>query len=203
MDIHFSHTEILGFISTALMLASRGVYFTSIFRGQTKPHAFSWLIWGVISSIGFAAQVAEGAGAGAWARGVSAATCFMLVILALMQSGRGMITRADWITLAAAFLTIPLWVVTKTPVWSVVIVVIIDLIGYAPTVRKSWGSPWQEKALSYFISSACAFFAVLAVENYTLSTWLYSATLTFSNAAMGVILLWRRQVLRGVKASAA
>ncbi len=191
----FVFTEIFGLVSTALMLMSRAVYFNSIFKGQTKPHAFSWLIWGVISSIGFAAQVAEGAGAGSWARGVSAATCFMLVILALMR-GERYIAKSDWVTLAVAFMAIPLWIATKTPFWSVLLVVIIDNIGYIPTIRKSWMKPYEEKALSYFISGACAFFSLLAIEHYTPSTWLYPLVLTFSNTGMGSLLLIRRLVLR-------
>lgn len=197
-----NHLEFFGLLSTALMLTSRGIYFTSIFQGKTRPHAFSWLIWGVISSIGFAAQVAEGAGAGSWARGFSAATCFMLVIISMMR-GEKHITRGDWVTLVVALTAIPLWLATKTPFWSVLIVVTIDTIGYMPTIRKSWNKPYEEKALSYFVSGSCAFFSLLAIAHYTPSTWLYPLTLTFSNTAMGTLLLWRRRAMRQEAALAA
>src|SRR5690606_38143168 len=102
---------IFGLLSVGMMLCSRGTYFVSIFQGKTRPHAFSWLIWGTISSIGFAAQFAEGAGAGAWARGFGAATCFLLIVLSLFKGERN-ITRGDCLTLLAALLAIPLWIVT-------------------------------------------------------------------------------------------
>jgi hypothetical protein len=184
--------ELFGFLSTALMALSRIVYFTSIFKGKTKPHAFSWLIWGAISSIGFAAQVAEGAGPGSWARGLSAVTCCVLAVLCYFK-GEKNITRGDWLMLASGLAAIPLWIITKTPVWSVIIVCVIDTIGYLPTVRKSWDKPYEETHVSYFISSACAVFALFAIDNYTISTWLYTAVLAVSNSAMAVFLLVRSQ----------
>ena len=176
------------------MIASRATYFTSIFRGKTKPHVFSWLIWGTLSAIGFLAQVAENAGPGSWARGLSAATCFILVVIALLH-GEKNLTRGDWITLAVALSAIPLWIITKTPVWSVLLVCLIDTAGYLPTIRKSWERPFQEAWEGYALSTGAAFFALLAVENYTISTWLYSAVLTASNGSMAAFLLMRRRYL--------
>ncbi len=190
-----SHVQILGALSALLTLLSRANYFHSIFKGKTKPHAFSWFIWGVISSVGAAAQIAKGAGPGAWARTLASATNFVVVIVALIAGTRD-IKRSDWITLIIALSTIPLWIATKTPVWSVIIVCTIDTAGYFPSVRKSWERPHQETSRSYFISSGSAFLSVLAIEHYSLSTWLYPAVLTCSNACMALFLLWRRRVLR-------
>ena len=187
-------TVFFGFVSIAMMALSRAIYLTSIFKGKTKPHAFSWLIWATISSIGFAAQVAEGAGPGSWARGFSAATCCVLVVLGYFK-GEKNITRGDWATLAVAMTTVPLWIITKTPVWSVIIVCIIDTIGYFPTVRKAWDKPYEESASSYFIATLCSFFSLFAIEHYTISTWLYPALLVVSNSALGAFLLVRRGTL--------
>jgi len=181
---------LFGLLSVVVMLAARVSYFTSIWQGKTQPHAFSWFIWGVISSIGFAAQFAEGAGAGSWARGFGAVTCFVLVGISLTRGERN-ITRADWTTLCIALLAVPLWVLMKTPLWSVVLVCLIDTAGYLPTVRKSWHKPRSESALSYSLGSLGAVLTLLAIENYTVSTWLYPAVLAVSNGAMAVFLILR------------
>lgn len=188
------HKLLFGYLSVAMMALSRAVYFTSIYKGKTRPHAFSWLIWTVISAIGFAAQVAEGAGPGSWARGFSAATCLLLVVLGYYR-GEKNITRGDWLTLGVALSCVPLWIITRTPVWSVIIVCFIDTIGYLPTVRKARLKPREESASSYFIASLCALFALFAIENYTVSTWLYSALLVASNSALALFLLARRQTM--------
>ena len=185
-----------GLLSTALMLASRATYFYSIYKGETKPHAFSWLIWAVISCIGFAAQFAEGAGAGSWARGVSALTCIILVFIGF-KWGEKNITRSDWATLVVAFLAVPLWIITETPLWSVILVVIIDTIGYIPTIRKVWRNPHQETPVSYILSCLCALFSLAAIEHYTPSTWLYPLALTITNAIMFMLIyLWRGDIYR-------
>ena len=184
-----------------MSMCSRANYFHAIFRGKTKPHAFSWLIWGVISSIGVAAQLAEGAGAGAWARMFATVTNFILVFVSLKKGTRN-ITRSDWITLIVALSAVPLWIITKTPVWSVILVCVIDTLGYLPTVRKSWEKPHEEAALSYLISGCGAFFSLIAIEHYTLSTWLYPAALTCSNTAMALFLVLRRKHARKVIAGA-
>lgn len=175
-----------------MMFFSRGVYFLSIHKGHTRPHAFSWLIWGVISSIGFAAQVAEGGGVGSWPRGFGAVTCFLIVILACFK-GEKNITRGDWVTLLVALSAIPLWMATKTPVWSVILVCIIDTIGYIPTLRKAWHKPQEETPRGYFLSCFGAFFSLIALEAYTLSTWLYPLVLTFSNGSMAAFLILRKR----------
>lgn len=187
--------ELYAIAATLMMFFSRGVYFTAIMRGMTKPHAFSWFIWGIISSIGVTAQIAEGAGVGSWPRLFGALSCFVIVFLALFK-GEKNIARADWITLAAALCAIPLWVLTKTPVWSVILVCTIDTIGYLPTARKAWHKPHEEAAWGYFLSTVGAVFSVIAIEAYTPSTWLYPAVLVVSNGMMGSYLLLRRAALK-------
>ena len=42
--MHIPPKELLGFISLALAVIGYSTYFWAIFRGQTKPHMFSWII---------------------------------------------------------------------------------------------------------------------------------------------------------------
>lgn len=186
-----TQTEIFGVVSTGMIFISRLFYFNGIFRHGAKSHAFSWLIWGTISAVGFAAQVAEGAGPGAWARGFSCATCFLLVGIGYLRGDRGY-TRSDWITLIVSLMAVPLWIVTKTPLWSVILVCIIDTVGFLPTVRKAWEKPWEEPASGYAFFSAGAFLSLLAIENWNPSTWLYPVLMVFTNCSMAAYLLIRR-----------
>jgi len=186
-------TLVFGVLSILMTVISRANYFYAVWQGKTKPHAFSWFIWGTVSSIGTAAQVLEGAGAGAWARILASISNFVLAGVALRRDMRVNIRPVDWATLAVALLAIPLWIATKTPVWSVILVCIIDTIGYVPTLRKSWHRPHEETARSYTLSAFSAIFSVLAVEHYSLSTWLYPAVLGVTNVGMVAYLLTRRR----------
>jgi hypothetical protein len=189
-----SAKDIYAAIAIALMLFSRGTYLTSILRGRTKPHAFSWLIWGVISSIGLAAQIADHAGPAIWVRAVGSVSCFFILGLCWWKGERD-IRRADWITLLVALAAVPLWIATQTPVWSVILVCLIDTSGYVPTARKVWRKPGEETPYSYIFSCLGAFLSLLAIENYTPSTWLYPLVLTLSNLSMASFIFIRRAIL--------
>jgi hypothetical protein len=185
-------TEIYGLLATLMVFASRVFYFKCIFKDGAKPHAFSWLIWGTISAVGFAAQVAEGAGPGAWARGFACATCFILVIIGYRRGDRSY-ARADWVTLAISLSAIPLWVITQSPLGSVILVCIIDTVGYLPTLRKAWHKPHEEPATGYAFFAVGALLSLFALEHYTPSTWLYPVVMVLSNTAMTFFLILRRQ----------
>jgi hypothetical protein len=195
--VHEPLRAILGALSVFMLVCSRGGYFYGILKGRTRPHGFSWFIWGTISGIGFAAQVAEGAGPGSWARGFGSVTCFLLAWLGYKHGERN-IKRIDWATLFVAFASIPLWMATETPFWSVLIVCAIDTIGYIPTVRKAWHKPQEEFAVSYLFSCLAALFSFFAIREYTPSTWLYPVVLTFTNGAMWALLKRRMKVLEAL-----
>lgn len=184
-------TAFFGVLSTFMIFVSRYAYFRRVFKFGARPHAFSWLIWGSISAVGFAAQVAEGAGPGAWARGFACVTCFLLVWAGYVRGDRSY-SRADWATLAISLAAIPLWIVTKTPFWSVVIVCIIDTVGYLPTIRKAMLKPQEEPAMGYAWFALGALFSLFAIEHYTPSTWLYPVVMVASNSAMVCFLLLRQ-----------
>ena len=47
-------------LAIALTLVAFLPYIASILRGKTRPHVFSWVIWGVTTFIVFLAQVQDG-----------------------------------------------------------------------------------------------------------------------------------------------
>jgi len=187
-----THSEILGLLSVLIILYGSTNYIYTVFRGGTRPHAFSWLIWGVLNTVGFTAQVTQGAGAGSWTGGLASTTCFTIFLVALFKGERN-ISRSDWITLCVALSAIPLWVLTKTPTWSVILICMINTLGLFPTIRKSWAKPYEESTGAYTLLSLCHLFALLAIEHYTISTWLYPAVLVLSNGGLATFLVLRRR----------
>ena len=79
---------VFGYIATILAFIGYVPYFRDIIRNQTKPHAFSWLVWGILTGIAFTAQVTENAGAGAWVTGFSSLVCLIIFLLALFKGNR-------------------------------------------------------------------------------------------------------------------
>lgn len=105
------------------------------------------------------------------------------------------IRRVDWLVLFTALLSIPLWVVTKNPLLSVILVVSIDAMGYIPTIRKSWRRPYEEAVLMWAMSIVVFTLSFFALETYTLTTYLYPVTFATINIFFVAYLLLRRRIV--------
>jgi hypothetical protein len=187
--------DMFGYLSLLLSVVSYVPYVRSIFVANTKPHAFTWLVWGTVMAIAFIAQLSDKAGAGSWATGLSAAFCLGIAIIALFR-GEKHITRGDWIAFLTTFLAIPLWVVTSDPLWSVLLVTGIDAVAYYPTFRKSYAKPDEELAFKYVLTVIRYLFSLLALEHFTIVTSVYQLVSIFMEIAVVIMLLWRRAVLK-------
>ncbi len=183
---------VLGYMAVMLGFIAYGFYFKDIFKGRTRPHAFSWLIWALITAEAYWAQVVKGGGAGAWATGAASIICFMIGLLALSKKERKF-SVYDWITLTAALVAILLWFTTNDPLSSVIILSVTDLIGSIPTVRKSIAHPEQETAKAYAMHGIKFAIAILALQAYSLTTWLFPATLGIANVALAALIVIRRK----------
>lgn len=193
-----NYKEILGITATLIAFVSYIPYFKDIFTGRTKPHAFSWLVWASLTAIGFAGQVADGGGAGAWVTGFTAFIAFFIFATALIK-GEKRITLADWLSLFGAGIALLVWAITKEPLLSVILITVIDALGFFPTFRKSYIKPYEETLSTYALSGLKFVLALFALENFTPVTWLYPASLIFMNWAFIVMLIVRRKRLSYAK----
>lgn len=174
-------------------------YVFNTFRGTTKPHVFTWLIWTVLYGIAFAGQMAGNGGAGAWVTavmGVISAT----VLLAGLQQGRKNITRFDLGCLFVSFSAILVWIWTSTPVWSILLITGIDAVAFAPTIRKSFPRPYEETLVAYAGNIAKWSFSIAAMEVFSLTTVLYPGSLVISNTIfVGLLLVQRSRLKHAVR----
>ncbi|MDX1581610.1 MAG: hypothetical protein R3360_08300, partial [Alphaproteobacteria bacterium] len=91
------YREILSVIAIGLTFVAFLPYIRSIHQGRTKPHVFSWLLWGSTTFIVFIAQLADGGGAGAWPIGASGLVTLYVAGLAYSRRADVTITRSDWV----------------------------------------------------------------------------------------------------------
>lgn len=175
--------EIFSSFSILLTLYAYLPYAYSIHQGHTKPHVFSWLIWGITTFIVFLAQLDDNGGVGAWPLGLSGIITIYIAILAYSKKGDYSITTLDWWFLITALLSLPVWLVTNNPLWAVIILTTIDLLGFGPTIRKAKQYPHHEQASFYALFVIRNIFSVIALEHYSLTTVLFPI-------ATGIACLW-------------
>jgi len=186
---------VIAAVSVVLQLGSFFPYFRDIARGTTKPHAFSWLVWGVLNVITFAAQITHGGGPGAWRTAFTGAL-LISVFIASLRGGERNIARADWISLAAAAVAMILWRLTNDALTAVLLVTATDVIGSFPTFRKSFHKPFDETALTFALSGFSFLLSIFALDQLSLITAFFPAAITLLDFALVAFLLLRRAQMR-------
>lgn len=185
----------LAFLAMMLTFIAFVPYFRSIFAGTTRPHVFSWVVWGTNTSVAFVATLSADGGAGAWAIGFSAAITLAVAALAWQRRADMHITRGDWLFFLAGLAAIPLWFVASDPLWAIVLVTAVELLGFGPTMRKSWHQPWSEPVGFLAILIVRNALVIAALAQRTLTTVLFPAAMAGACILLMGILLGRRQSL--------
>ena len=185
---------VIGSLAVILTFVGYIPYIKDTIKGKTKPHVYSWFVWGLVTAIAFALQVSDRAGVGAWVTLVAALVCFLIFGLGL-KMGKKNISKLDTIFFVLALLAVAIWVLAKQPVISVILVSLIDMLGFAPTIRKSWNQPFSETLFTYLLNTFRHGISILALQNYSIITWLYPLSWTLANGLFSVMLIIRRKRL--------
>jgi hypothetical protein len=186
------YKEWLALLATALTLLSFYPYIRSIMRKETKPHVFSWVIWGVTTCLVFAAQLSGGGGIGAWPTAVSGLISLGIAMLAYRCKSDVRITRLDWICLMGAFASMGIWIFTADPLWAVIVLTVIDTLGFLPTIRKAYHQPFEENMTMYVIVFFRNLIGMLALETYSTTTLLFPAVMSLTIVIAVPLILFRR-----------
>lgn len=182
--------------SSLLTLVAFAPYIWTIYKGETRPHAFSWIIWGITTLIVFFAQVEAEGGIGAWPTGLSALITFYIAWLAVLKRGDTEITRSDWGFFIASLVSIPVWYLSSDPLWAVVILTTVDTLAFGPTLRKAYVYPRQENITFFSLFILRNIFGLLALEVWSITNMLFHLVMTLGCLALIVLVLWRRRQLR-------
>lgn len=186
--------DIIGAIAVVLTFVGYAPYIRDIFKDKTKPHIFSWFTWILTTALVYALQATSGAGPGAWVT-LSLVVIMSFITIVSFKRGYKDIKKIDVIFFLLAILALPLWLVVKQPVLSIVLLTAIDLAGFVPTIRKSWNAPHTETLSFYVITTFRHTLSVFALVQLSFVTALYPIAWVIANALFAIILIVRRHEL--------
>jgi hypothetical protein len=189
------YKESLSAIAIVLTFAAFVPYIRAIVNGTTRPHVFSWVIWGATTFVVFLAQIEGKGGAGAWPIGVSGSITMLIAFLAYVKRADITITKTDWLFFVSALSSLPLWYFTSDPLWAVVILTTVDVLGFGPTVRKAYSFPHSESLPFFALFAAPNILVILALENYSVTTVLFPAVIAVACMSLMAMVTYRRRVL--------
>lgn len=177
----------IAIIAAILAFIGNISYLKDIFKGRVRPHPYTWFIWSIVSMTTFFGGLAKGAGIGALPTGVAESftiIIFLFSLKELFKGTAGRIRMIDNFFLAACLLGLIPWALTKDPTISVITVVVIDLMAFVPTLRKTWSHPETEKPLLYEMNVARHILTLCSLQTYNIATMLHSIAMICTNSLM-------------------
>lgn len=187
--------EISGVLALFIALVSFIPYLRDIFARKTTPHIYSWLIWGILQITASLAILQENSlysALGSLGFGLVSITVFFLSF----KYGTKRITTFDTLCFVGALITIGVWVFLNNITLSVILVTVIDLLGFLPTYRKGYQEPYSETLFLFTCSAISNTLSLLAITHHSVSSSLYVASLVVTNVIFIIIVFLRRRYLR-------
>lgn len=187
--------DIIGVVAASLAFIAYVPYFRDIRKSKSKPHVYSWFIWGFTSILIFALQITHGAGAGSWTTATVAVISFVVCFMSL-KNGIKYITTSDTIFFIMALVAAGLWLLAKQAILSSILLSLADLLGIIPSIRKAWNKPNEETLSMWSLNTFRHGLAILALSKYNIITVLNPAIWVIVNAIFSSVLISRRRVLK-------
>jgi len=154
--------KFIGIASALLFLAGDMPYLLDTFKGKTKPHRVTWGIFALLNAIGFANQYAYGANNSLWLFGAGAAMTG-LIFLGSLRNGEGGRSTTDITCLLIGLAGVALWVLFKSPLYSVLANVLAGVAALWPTFKKARRRPETETRISWLVGAICNILTAISV----------------------------------------
>jgi hypothetical protein len=186
---------ILTILASAIGFFGNIPYIIDALFHDTRPHAFTWLIWAITSWVAVAGLWIGGGALGSIGPTIAAIMATTIFFISL-RFGKRDIRKPDILVLAIALFAIFVWLFLDNLLLAVIIVSFVDAIGYIPTLRKSYHEPYTETATSWGLFALSPALAFFALAEYNPLTMTYLLTIITLNSSLLVYLLVRRYMIK-------
>ncbi|HSR01223.1 MAG TPA: hypothetical protein VLM20_00330 [Methylophilaceae bacterium] len=86
-----------------------------------------------------------------------------------------------------------LWYVLEDPLWTVLVLTVVDSVGFIPTVRKVYHAPYSEPLSFITLFFIRNILVILALEHYSVTTILFPAVIALDCLLLMALLTTRRR----------
>jgi hypothetical protein len=188
--------EQFAYITIFISLIGVPFYVRDIFMGKTKPNFVSWFFWMLAPFIGVFLELKAGAGLSVLPVFLAGFVCVpILVAAAIKRNAYWRITFFDVACGVFSFLSILLWVSTKSTDISIVFAILADLFAALPTIIKSWNFPETETAVVYAPGVINNTIGLLIIRKWTFSQYSFGFYFILVNLTL-LILISRKKILK-------
>lgn len=185
---------LFGIASWMCVLYGFVIYIHSILKGETKPHLYTRILYLWITGVVFAWQLKSNAWYALIFSGFNVFYCFLSLFLTCKYGTKDIIFF-DAVLLFFWFISLLLWYFLWNPLYSVILMTLIDLFATIPTVRKTYNDPYSENLGVYIIGLFSILFSILAVKEYSMINLFYLVFLVPIELSYIIVIIRGRKLL--------
>jgi hypothetical protein len=180
-----------GFLSLIAYLP----YARDTIRGVAQPNRATWIIWSLVGGLLFASYNAAAGGAARWVPLADALGPAIIAGLAV-RYGKGGWNRLEMACLLLAGLSVIGWLLTGSPMVTLVINLFLAFLGAIPTFRNVYDHPDTEPALVWRVFLLSNVLNLLAIEHWSWSSAAYPVYAVFTAGLVNVLICRPARLLR-------
>jgi hypothetical protein len=180
----------VAYLATLLIIWGTVGYIHDIRHGRVQPNLVTWFLWSLAPLIALAAQLQAGVGAEA-ALAAVVGLCPLVVFLAGLSQGTFRPKPFDWWCAAMSLIALILWQITGSGIIGVMLSIVADTFGAAPTLRKSYIDPDSESHSFFALFAVSALVTLLAITHWTMVSAAFPLYIFMLYAVLFVLVRFR------------
>lgn len=174
-------------------------YFRDTLSWKTLPHPFSYFVWCILTGFNTYVLFIQSEYIALFPAILNTISCIIFTYYGVKSYKKIQINTYDYIFLIGALGMFPFYFYTKDILLTVILSVVIDFLGYLPTLKKGWILPWAETLFTFFIIGIAQLLILFTQTDITLESSLFWVYAFVVNMFFVSIVCFRRWYLQGWK----
>lgn len=170
-------------------------YLIDTAKGKTKPRIVTWIIW--IMTNGIASLAAYSSAQYPTALLLATVVVLMLLIVIIgWKKGEKTFQKLDVACFIGSLIGITVWRLSNSADVAIIILVITEIIGGAPTLIHAWQKPTEETFITYFVTFLGSLCILMTVGSWAITGFVYPLHMVMFNLLVCLIIICKRKLKR-------
>ncbi|MCX6763224.1 MAG: hypothetical protein NTZ97_00605 [Candidatus Moranbacteria bacterium] len=170
------NTEIIGYISGLLVIASIVPYLFRIWQKKITPNITSWSLWTLIGFALLLTYKSSGAKANIWPAVFGFINPLLVTIVAIIRQGELLkMDKTEKYCLAIGLISLFMWYYLRENKnlvqYALYAAILADLCAAIPTIKLVWKKPWDDRPFMWSCYSLGYGLGMFAITEYTFANY--------------------------------
>jgi hypothetical protein len=184
--------RLLGLFSGILSVCAYVPYVVSTISKKTKPHPFSWLLWGILGGVSLITYFGVGARDTLPLAIVSFVGPSILFLLSI-KYWSGSFSRFDYMCLTFSLIAIAVYIIFHAAAIALTINLAGDFLAALPTIKKTYHDSSSENFSTWFLFALSAIVSLFAISKWSYGIVIFPLYLAVFESFMSVLVFSGRR----------